>query len=80
MTERRIIKETLKDGEVQYRVEVKMTAFGYVLSDWHTDDVYVSTGDTDFTCSAVFHTLAEAQIHCGQSPNPIVKREIIKTE
>lgn len=78
MTERRIVEETLKDGKVQYRVEAKTTIFGYVWNDWHTDVALLVRNGMDIHLDAVFHSLAEAKIHCGINPNPIVKREIIK--
>ena len=73
---KRIVEETLENGEKQYRVETDRRFFGLIKTNWHTDTVYLGY-PYDTTCNAVFCTLREAQIHCGINPNPVIKREVI---
>lgn len=73
---KRIVEETLENGEKQYRVETDRWFFGLLKCDWYTDSVYLGY-PYDTTCNAVFGTLREAQIHCGINPNPVIKREVI---
>ena len=74
---KRIVKETLKSGKVQYRVEKNTTFFGLIPCEWHTCTVTIPFGFGEVSCEAVFNTLEEAQKFCGVNPNPIVNREII---
>lgn len=74
---KRIVKETLKSGKVQYRVEKNTTFFGLIPCEWYTCTVTIPFGFGEVSCEAVFNTLEEAQKFCGVNPNPIVNREII---
>lgn len=75
---KRIIKETLDNGDIQYRVETNRCFFGLFKCKWHTDTCIHFYGDIEIRCAAVFNTLREAQIYCGIDPNPVVKRQIIE--
>lgn len=74
---RRIVKETLKDGKVQYRVETNRRLFGLIKSKWHTDTTPVGMDEYITEIGAIFNTLEEAQRFCGIDPNPIISREIV---
>lgn len=75
---KRIIKETLQNGKVQYRVESNRMFFGLIPCGWYTcSTMYISNSGVEVSCDAVFDTLREAQIHCGIDPNPIIEREIV---
>lgn len=56
---KRIVEETLENGEKQYRVETDRRFFGLIKTNWHTDSVYLGY-PYDTTCNAVFGTLREA--------------------
>lgn len=74
---RRIVKETLSNRDVKYRVETDRCFFGLIKCKWHTDTVTIPMFGGDITVLAVFDTLKEAQIHCGINPNPVIRKEII---
>ena len=75
---RRIVKETLKDGNIQYRVEVYGRPTIFSKKQWYTDTKVIFFGfGNEITNDAVFDTLKEAQIHCGIDPNPVIDKEII---
>lgn len=74
---RRIVKETLSNRDIKYRVETDRCFFGLIKCKWHTDTVTIPMSDGDITVLAVFDTLKEAQIHCGIDPNPVIREEII---
>ena len=74
---KRIVKETLKSGKVQYRVEKNTTFFGLIPCEWHTCTVTIPFGFGEVSCEAVFNTLEEAQKFCGVDSNPVINREII---
>lgn len=75
---RRIVKETLKNGHIQYRVEVYGRPTIFSKKQWYTDTKVIFFGFVnEITSDAVFDTLKEAQIHCGINPNPVIRREII---
>lgn len=73
---KRIVEETLENGEKQYRVETDRTFFGLIKTNWHADSIYLGY-PYDITCAAVFGTLREAQVHCGINPNPVKERKIL---
>ena len=74
---KRIVKETLKSGKVQYRVEKNTTFFGLIPCKWHTCMVTIPFGFGEIPCEAVFNTLEEAQEFYGIDTNPVVNREVI---
>lgn len=75
---KRIVKETLKDGTIKYRVQKNTRLWGLIKTKWHTCLVEYPVGISDMIyCSAVFDTLEEAQRYCGINLNPVVKTEII---
>lgn len=69
---RRIVKETYKDGTVQYRIE-KYSKF----SGWRTETRNVSYYMTDYKEPVRFYTLEDAKEYCGIPSNPIISEEII---
>lgn len=75
---RRIVKETLSNGDTKYRVETDRCFFGLIKCKWYTDTVTIPMFAGDITVLAVFDTLREAQIYCGIDPNPVIRKEIIK--
>lgn len=72
---KRIIKETLKDGSIQYRVETNK--FGPFTVKWHTG---ITLSPSDYGYLAIFDNLAEAKAYCGLDLNPVIKREDITNE
>lgn len=74
---KRIVKETFKDGKVQYRVETDRCFFGLIKCGWHTDTTPVGMDEYITEIGAIFNTLEEAQKFCGIDPNPVVNREVI---
>lgn len=74
---KRIVKETLKNGKVQYRVEKNTMFFGLIPCDWYTCTVTFSSDFGDVTCEAVFNTLEEAQEFYGINNNPVIEREVL---
>lgn len=63
----RIIEETLRNGNKQYRVEVR-TLLGY----WHTASIYDAERDMHF--SALFSTLDEAKNFLGLGKQVVSKK------
>lgn len=74
---RRIVEETLSNGERQYRVESNRRLFGLLKCKWYTETVAIPYMEGSIHCAAVFKTLREAQAHCGINPNPVVSRKIV---
>ncbi len=75
---KRIIKETCKDGTVQYRVETNKNFFGF-RTKWHTCKYTVGYNQYEATVDAIFNSLEDAEKYCGIDPNPIINREIVRT-
>ncbi len=75
---KRIIKEELKDGTIQYRVESNRIFFGLIPCKWYTCTAVILSGGITISCDAVFSSLKEAQIYAGIDPNPIVKRTLLE--
>lgn len=76
---KRIVKETLGDGRVLYRVETNRL-FGFIPIKWTTDIDFLTTGlfcDNGFP--AVFENLSDAESFCGIIPNSdkVIKKEIL---
>ena len=75
---KRIVEETLGNGNTRYRVETNRI-FGLIPCKWHTDTFY--DGERDMTFDAVFSTIDEAYSHLGivrkSSPCEVVSRKII---
>ena len=75
---KRIVEETLQNGEKQYRCQSNRRFFGLIIGDWYTMTThYYFGGSEEITCNAVFSTLEEAQRFLGINPNPVVKKEVI---
>lgn len=75
---KRIVKETLNNGEEQYRVEECLIPFLGKLWTTATMPIILDNGTETYT-DAVFDSLEEAQRFCGIEPNEkiVTKREII---
>ena len=75
---KRIVKETLRDGRVRYRVETNRL-FGFIPIRWTTDLDFYTIDDYGTECSflAIFDNLSDAKRFCGILPN---KEEVIKRE
>ena len=74
---KRMVKETLKSGKVQYRVEKNTMFFGLIPCKWYTCMVTIPFGFGEVSCEAVFNTLGEAQQFYGIDTDPVVNREVI---
>ena len=74
---KRIVKETLKSGKVQYRVEKNTTFFGLIPCEWHTCMVTIPFGFGEVSCEAVFNTLEEAQEFYGIHTDPVIDKEVV---
>lgn len=74
---KRIVKETLRNGDAQYRVETNIF-LGFIPCKWHTDLVF--DVELDMHLDAIFDSYDEALIHCGKLPErlEVVNRDIIK--
>ena len=61
---KRIVKETLSNSEVQYRVQSNKRFFGLITCKWYTVDFFWNpTSSYDLIrCKAVFKTLEEAKV------------------
>lgn len=70
---KRIIKETLKDGSIRYRVETNK--LGPFKIGWHTALNLDISSDSYL---AVFDNLLEAKDFCNI--NPVIKREDVTNE
>lgn len=81
MSKKRIVKETLDDGTVQYRVEVFQKSLFFLKGYWQTDTYFYPFGSGVYL-EAVFDTLEEAEEHVfGYSKSKkVVKREILNYE
>lgn len=73
---KRIIKETLGDGRIRYRVETNRL-FGFIPIPWTTDVDKVDCFGLDYTIPAIFDNLHDAQCFCGIIPD---KDKIVKSE
>lgn len=76
---KRILKQTLKNGDIEYVVETNRL-FGFIPVKWHTDLIY--DGELDMHVGAIFTSYEEACVHAGFTiPDlEVVKSEIIKEE
>lgn len=88
MSKKRIVKETLMDGTIQYRVEVFVPQLVPLFNlfskgKWITDSYFEPFG-YGVDLEAVFDTLEEAELHAfgdlKSEENVIVKREILNYE
>lgn len=75
---KRIIKEELKDGTIQYRVESNRIFFGLVPCKWYSCTVIIPYEYGEIHCDAVFSSLEEARIFAGIDPNPIISRTLLE--
>jgi hypothetical protein len=77
---KRIVKETLGDGRLRYRVETNRL-FGFIPIKWTTciDTYYVSEINQDCSFLAVYDNLSDAQRFCGivLENDKVIKREVI---
>lgn len=75
---KRIVEETLGNGNTRYRVETNRI-FGLIPCKWRTDTFY--DGERDMNFDAAFDTIDEAYSHIGiirkKSPCEVVSRKII---
>ena len=78
MRKKRIVKEQLVDGTIQYRVEVFRKPFSFLKGYWETD-TYFHPFDYGVNLEAVFDTLEEAEEYVFGSPKSkeVIKREIL---
>lgn len=81
MQKKRIVKETLADGTIQYRVEVFRKPLFFLKGYWETDTYFHPFG-YGVNLEAVFDTLEEAEEHAfGYSKSEeVVKREVLSYE
>ena len=81
MNKKRIVKETLDDGTVQYRVEVFRKPLFFLKGYWQTDTYFYPFGN-GVDLEAVFDTLEEAEEYVFDCPKSkkVVKREILDYE
>ena len=77
---KRIVEETLANGEKQYRVETNKRFFGLITCNWYTDTYYVGEPGCGSIFDAVFGTLAEAEIHAfGKCKSrEVISRKVIE--
>ncbi len=77
---KRIVEETLANGEKQYRVETNKRFFGLIICNWYTDTYYVGEPDCRYNVDAVFGTLDEAEIYAyGKlKSREVVERKVIE--
>lgn len=75
---KRIVKETRKDGTVQYRVETNKNFFGF-RTKWHTCKYTTRYNQYEAVVDAIFNSLEHAEEYCGIDLNPIISKEIVKT-
>lgn len=75
---KRIVKETLGDGRIRFRVETNRL-FGFIPIKWTTDLDVVTIDNTESSCLAVYENLEDAQRFCGITPDSekVVKREVL---
>lgn len=74
---KRIIKETLRNGDAQYRVETNRF-LGFIPCKWRTDLVF--DVELDRYLGAIFDSYDEALIHCGKLPErlEVINRNILE--
>ena len=66
---RRIVKETLANGEFQYRVETNSMFFGlFKRKTWRTDVYYIGEPGVQCHVDAVFNSLDEAETFAFGEP------------
>ena len=73
----RIVKETLKYGGAQYRVETNNGLFGLRkrFNKWKT----VTTWEVDYgRCEAIYHSLTDAELFVEDLVDHVVESEVIK--
>jgi len=78
---KRIVEETLANGEKQYRVETNKRFFGLITCNWYTDNYYVGEPGCFFTnYDAVFGSLDEAELYAfGECKSrEVVERKVIE--
>ena len=75
---KRIVEETLGNGNTRYRVETNRI-LGFIPCKWHTDTFY--DGERDITFDAIFDSIDEAYSHIGIARKgtswEVVSRKII---
>jgi hypothetical protein len=59
---KRIVEETLGNGNTRYRVETNRI-LGFIPCKWHTDTFY--DGERDITFDAIFDSIDGAYSHIG---------------
>ena len=59
---KRIVEETLGNGNIRYRVETNRI-LGFIPCKWYTDTFY--DGERDITFDAIFDNIDEAYSHIG---------------
>lgn len=76
---KRIVEETLANGEKQYRVEKNTHFFGLIKGNWYTDTYYIREPGVAVHVDAVFDTLDEAEIFVFGKPKSknIINRRVI---
>lgn len=81
MSKKRIVRETLNDETVKYRVEVFRKPLFFLKGYWETDTLYYPF-DYGVNVEAVFDTLEEAEVHVFGYPKSkkVIKREILDYE
>lgn len=83
--QKRIVKETLTDGTIQYRVEKFAKPAFFLKRRWITDTVCWDDPMgldpfMEIELDAVFDTLEEAEAFIGFNEMPnVIKREVVKT-
>lgn len=77
---KRIVEETLANGEKQYRVETNKCFFGLITCNWYTDTYYAGNYEYGFNTDSVFRTLDEAEIHAfGKCKSrEVINRKVIE--
>lgn len=77
---KRIVKETLGDGRIRYRVETNRL-FGFIPIAWTTDIDICTIDNFGTECSffAIFDNLEGAQRFCGITPSKdeVVRKEVL---
>ena len=77
---KRIVEETLANGEKQYRVETNKRFFGLITCNWYTDSYYIGEPGVEAHVDAVFGSLDEAEIFAfGKCKSrEVVERKVIE--
>ena len=76
---KRIVEETLANGEKQFRVEKNTCFFGLIKCEWYTDTKPVGLMG-EFSAEAIFNNIEDAEIFVFGNPKSkeVVKRKIIE--